>query len=478
MDRNVSIYWIRQDLRLHDNPALKVAVNNGAIVPIYILDDFNSGEHKLGSASRIWLHHSLEKLNKQFKNKLHFFNADPLKIISEICETEKINKVFWNRVYEPWSIQRDKKIKETLNLKGIETNSFNGSLLWEPWEVLKNDGTPYRVFTPYYRRGCLNAVGPRIPTKAPQKIQYYEFQKIKSLDIESLNLLPTHNWKNKIIKKWNVGEKAAEQRLEEFISFELNGYKEGRNFPNKKNVSRLSPHLHWGEISPNTIWHKISNLQHLEINNFEDTDTFLSEMGWREFSYYLLFYFPDLPRKNLQKKFDNFSWDNNSLFLKAWKSGLTGYPIIDAGMRELWSTGYMHNRLRMIVGSFLVKNLLLHWHEGEKWFGDCLVDADLASNSAGWQWIAGCGADAAPYFRIFNPITQGLRFDPNGDYTRRYIPEISMLPNKFLFNPWDAPNEVLKESNIKLGETYPKPIVDIKISRAKALSTFAKLKIS
>jgi deoxyribodipyrimidine photo-lyase len=290
--------------------------------------------------------------------------------------------------------------------------------------------------------------------------------------------LPTHNWKNKIIKKWNVGEKAAEQRLEEFISFELNGYKEGRNFPNKKNVSRLSPHLHWGEISPNTIWHKISNLQHLEINNFEDTDTFLSEMGWREFSYYLLFYFPDLPRKNLQKKFDNFSWDNNSLFLKAWKSGLTGYPIIDAGMRELWSTGYMHNRLRMIVGSFLVKNLLLHWHEGEKWFWDCLVDADLASNSAGWQWIAGCGADAAPYFRIFNPITQGLRFDPNGDYTRRYIPEISMLPNKFLFNPWDAPNEVLKESNIKLGETYPKPIVDIKISRAKALSTFAKLKIS
>ena len=478
LDKNVSIYWIRQDLRLYDNPALKAAVNNGAIVPIYILDDINSGEHKLGSASRIWLYHSLEKLNKQFKNKLHFFNADPLQVISEICESEKINKVYWNRVYEPWCIQRDKKIKEILNLKGIETNSFNGSLLWEPWEVLKNDGTPYRVFTPYYRRGCLNAVEPRIPTKAPQKIQYYDLQKIKSSDIESLNLLPTHNWKNKIIKKWNVGEKAAEQRLEEFISFELNGYKEGRNFPNKKNVSRLSPHLHWGEISPNTIWHKISNLQHLEINNFEDTDTFLSEMGWREFSHYLLFYFPDLPRKNLQKKFDNFSWDNNSLFLKAWKSGLTGYPIIDAGMRELWSTGYMHNRLRMIVGSFLVKNLLLHWHEGEKWFWDCLVDADLASNSAGWQWIAGCGADAAPYFRIFNPITQGLRFDPNGDYTRRYIPEISMLPNKFLFNPWDAPNEVLKESNIKLGETYPKPIVDIKISRAKALSTFAKLKIS
>ena len=199
-------------------------------------------------------------------------------------------------------------------------------------------------------------------------------------------------------------------------------------------------------------------------------------MGWREFSYYLLFYFPDLPRKNLQTKFDKFSWDNNTSFLKAWKSGQTGYPIVDAGMRELWSTGYMHNRLRMIVGSFLVKNLLLHWHEGEKWFWDCLVDADLASNSAGWQWIAGCGADAAPYFRIFNPITQGLKFDPDGHYIRKFVPEISQLPNKYLFNPWEAPSDVLKKANINLGENYPKPIVDIKISRERALSAFAKLK--
>ena len=478
MNKNVSIYWIRKDLRIHDNPALVASIENGAVLPIYILDDTNPGEHKLGSASRVWLHQSLEKLNKKYKNNLNFFKGNPIDILINICETEKIYKIFWNRVYEPWSIQRDKKIKDTLKIKGIDINSFNGSLLWEPWEVLKNDGTPYRVFTPYYRRGCLSAKEPRVPTNTPNKIDYYELKKITSVDISNLNLLPEHSWKDKIIKEWKIGEDSAQERLEEFVNNELDGYKDGRNFPNRKNVSRLSPHLRWGEISPNTIWHRVWSLQALNTNKFQDTDTFLSEMGWREFSYYLLFYFPELPRKNLQKKFDKFSWDNNTSFLKAWKYGQTGYPIIDAGMRELWSTGYMHNRLRMIVGSFLVKNLLLHWHEGEKWFWDCLVDADLASNSAGWQWIAGCGADAAPYFRIFNPITQGLKFDPDGHYIRKYVPEISQLPNKYLFNPWEAPSDVLKEANINLGETYPKPIVDIKISREKALSAFAKLKLT
>ena len=478
MNKNVSIYWIRKDLRVYDNPALVASVENGAVLPIYILDDTNPGEHKLGSASRIWLQQSLEKLNKKFNNNLKFFKGNPIDILANICETEKIYKIFWNRVYEPWSIQRDKKIKDGLKVNGIDISSFNGSLLWEPWEVLKNDGTPYRVFTPYYRRGCLRAKEPRAPMNTPNKFDYYELKKIISIDICNLNLLPKHNWKDKIIKNWKIGEDEAQERLEEFVHNELDGYKDGRNFPNRKNVSRLSPHIHWGEISPNTIWHRVWSLQQLNTNKFQDTDTFLSEMGWREFSYYLLFYFPDLPRKNLQTKFDKFSWDNNTSFLKAWKSGQTGYPIVDAGMRELWSTGYMHNRLRMIVGSFLVKNLLLHWHEGEKWFWDCLVDADLASNSAGWQWIAGCGADAAPYFRIFNPITQGLKFDPDGHYIRKFVPEISQLPNKYLFNPWEAPSDVLKKANINLGENYPKPIVDIKISRERALSAFAKLKLT
>ncbi|MFL2827816.1 MAG: cryptochrome/photolyase family protein, partial [Candidatus Puniceispirillales bacterium] len=282
----------------------------------------------------------------------------------------------------------------------------------------------------------------------------------------------------KITNSWNVGEEAALLRLDNFIEAELDGYKEGRNFPTKKNVSRLSPHLHWGEISPNTVWYKIKDLSDIGLRHQQDTDTFLSEMGWREFSNSLLFYFPELPKKNLQNKFDRFKWDNNKSKLKSWKMGLTGYPIVDAGMRELWSTGYMHNRLRMIVGSFLVKNLLLHWHEGEKWFWNCLVDADLASNSASWQWIAGCGADAAPYFRIFNPVTQGLKFDIDGEYVRKYVPELSKLPNKYLFNPWEASQEILDKANIELGKNYPKPIVDLKTSRQEALSAFAELKVS
>ena len=478
MKQNVSIYWIRQDLRLSDNPALTASVKNGSIIPIYILDDKNPKEHKIGSSSKIWLHYSLQKLKKQFDNKLIFSKGNPEVILTELCQSESISNIFWNRVYEPWSISRDKKIKENMKKEGVEINTFNGSLLWEPWQVLKNDGTPYRVFTPYYRRGCLNANEPRRPLEKPRKIDYFEVKNFKCLTIDQLNLLPKHAWKEKIIETWNIGEKAANKRLDEFVESELNDYKEGRNFPSKKNVSRLSPHLHWGEISPNTVWFKVWDLNQLGIKHQQDTDTFLSEMGWREFSNYLLYYFPELPRKNLQKKFDNFSWDNNPLFLKAWQKGQTGYPIIDAGMRELWSTGYMHNRLRMIVGSFLVKNLLLHWHEGEKWFWDCLVDANLASNSSGWQWIAGCGADAAPYFRIFNPITQGLKFDADGDYVRKFVPEISLLPNKFLFNPWEAPDEILEKANVKLGESYPKPIVDIKASRQKALSAFAELKSS
>jgi deoxyribodipyrimidine photo-lyase len=478
LKNKASIYWIRQDLRLYDNPALIESVKNGTIIPIYILDDINPKEHKMGQASKIWLHHSLKKLNKQMNNNLLISRGNPENILLEICKLEKIKNVFWNRVYEPWAISRDKKIKENFNKENIEVVSLNGSLLWEPWDVLKSDGTPYRVFTPFYRRGCLNAKEPRRPIKAPTNINYFPIKHFKSLTIDDLDLLPNHNWKDKITNSWNVGEEAALLRLDNFIEAELDGYKEGRNFPTKKNVSRLSPHLHWGEISPNTVWYKIKDLSDIGLRHQQDTDTFLSEMGWREFSNSLLYYFPELPKKNLQKKFDKFKWDNNKSKLKSWKMGQTGYPIVDAGMRELWSTGYMHNRLRMIVGSFLVKNLLLHWHEGEKWFWNCLVDADLASNSASWQWIAGCGADAAPYFRIFNPITQGLKFDIDGEYVRKYVPELSKLPNKYLFNPWEASQEILDKANIELGKNYPKPIVDLKTSRQEALSAFAELKVS
>ncbi|MDA9170729.1 DNA photolyase family protein [Alphaproteobacteria bacterium] len=476
MNDNINIYWIRQDLRLMDNPALTAAVNNGPIIPIYILDEKSPKEHKIGQSSRLWLHHSLIQLNRKFDNKLLIAKGNPEDILINICDLEGVNNIFWNRVYEPWSIIRDKQIKQNLSEKNIQVSTFNSSLLWEPWDVKKNDNTPYRVFTPYFRRGCLNAKTPRRPIRKPDNIIYHPINCFKPIQINDLNLQSDYKWKDNIIAQWSIGEDAAQKRLNEFVDNELDGYKEGRNFPTKKNVSRLSPYLHWGEISPNTVWYKVKDKNDLEVKNHQDTDHFLSEMGWREFSHSLLYYFPELPKKNLQKKFDKFSWNIDETKLKAWQRGKTGYPIVDAGMRELWLTGYMHNRLRMIVGSFLVKNLLLHWNEGEKWFWDCLVDADLANNSAGWQWIAGCGADAAPYFRIFNPITQGLKFDPNGEYVRKYIPEISKLPNKYLFNPWEAPYEELERANVTLGDTYPKPIVDLKISRQDALSAFAQLK--
>ena len=279
--------------------------------------------------------------------------------------------------------------------------------------------------------------------------------------------MPKIRWDKKLQPHWKIGEAGAKERLEDFFQEGLPSYKEGRNLPAKPFVSRLSPHLHFGEISPNQVWYA-ATFQ----GKTKDIDHFCSELGWREFSHSLLYYNPTLPVDNLQKKFDNFPWSNDLTRLSAWQKGRTGVPMVDAGMRELWQTGFMHNRVRMITGSFLVKNLLLHWHHGERWFWDTLVDADLANNSASWQWIAGCGADAAPYFRIFNPVTQGQKFDPDGDYVRRYIPEIAALPNKFLFSPWDAPEDLLVDLNITLGETYPKPVVDLKTSRNKALEAF------
>ena len=278
-------------------------------------------------------------------------------------------------------------------------------------------------------------------------------------------------WENEVINLWKVGEAAASQKAKDFFEEGILEYKEGRNYPAKNNVSRLSPHIHFGEISPKRLW-----VETCELEQNKNTIHFLSEICWREFSYYLLYHFPSLPKKNLQTKFDNFPWVDNNDYFEKWKKGETGYPIIDAGMKELYSTGYMHNRVRMIVASFLVKNLLIHWRKGENYFWDCLFDADLANNSAGWQWVAGCGADAAPYFRIFNPIAQGKKFDVDGSYTRKFLPALKNMPNEYLFNPWEAPELVLKEANVSLGSNYPNPIIDIKVSRKNALNAYEKIK--
>lgn len=310
----------------------------------------------------------------------------------------------------------------------------------------------------------------------PESIEIVQ-NSVRSLSLEALNLLPKINWDMQMTARWDISERAAHERLDEFVMDELQDYREGRNFPNKANVSRLSPYLHFGQISPNIAWHRAAEAGAF-ITNEQSLDTFMSELGWREFSYYLLYHFPKLPTDNLQVRFNLFPWaENTDADLQAWQQGKTGYPLVDAGMRELYTTGYMHNRVRMVVGSFLVKNLLIHWHKGEQWFWDCLVDADLASNSAGWQWIAGCGADAAPFFRIFNPITQSEKFDKQGSYIRRYVPELAGMPEKYIHAPWLAPPEVLTGAGVVIGNNYPAPIMDIKESRERALAAFAVTKI-
>ncbi|MDB9788385.1 DNA photolyase family protein [Candidatus Thioglobus sp.] len=470
MNTPTAIYWLRQDLRLSDNPALFAAAKNNSILPIYILDDVNSKDYSMGEASRFWLHYSLHSLNKSLDQNLSIYSGDPIEVILEIINRLDIKEIFWNRCYEPWRIKRDKHIKKELELKGISVNTFNGSLLWEPWTIKKADGTPYKVFTPYFRKGCLLSDEPRKPISTPENLNLFH-DKNSLKDINALSLLPSTKWDIEMKSFWNIGELGANNRLTEFLSNGVENYKEGRNIPSKPFVSRLSPHLHFGEISPNQAWHAAQ-----KKGDDTNIDHFCSELGWREFSYTQLYFNPELPKKNLQSKFDLFPWDQDEQKLIAWQKGQTGIPMVDAGMRELWLTGAMHNRVRMVVGSFLVKNLLLHWHHGERWFWDCLVDADLASNSASWQWIAGCGADAAPYFRIFNPVTQGQKFDSDGEYIRKYIPEISELPNKYLFNPWEAPQEELDMAGVVIGKDYPKPIIDLKLSRQNALEAFKSLK--
>ena len=469
----VSIMWFRQDLRVKDNPALNAACDMGKIVPIYIYDDTAPNGREPGGASKWWLHHSLSSLNKRLNGHLQIFKGDPQTLIPNLMKSFNAKGIFWNRCYEPWQINRDKTIKKTLIEHDYEAHSCNGSLLWEPMKVLKKDGTPYRVFTPYYKKGCLQVEEPRYPKAPPARITYADVDN-DSDGLTSLDLIPSINWDATIEKEWSPGEDGAADNLADFIENSVRKYKDGRDIPSANGTSRLSPHLHFGEVSPNQVWYAIKD----KFGNSEDKsiETYLSELGWREFSYYLLFHFPTLPNKNFNEKFDKFPWRTDAKALKAWQKGNTGIPIVDAGMRELWQTGYMHNRVRMIVGSFLVKNLLLSWHEGERWFWDTLLDADLASNSASWQWVAGSGADAAPYFRIFNPILQGEKFDKKGNYVRKYCPELKKLSDKYIHKPWEAPSAILKDAGIELGKEYPKPIVDLKASRQRALDAFQTLK--
>ena len=469
MNQPLSIVWFRQDLRTLDNPALTAACKADNVLPIYILDDANAGQYKMGGASRWWLHHSLKALNASLSNALNIYHGDAATVIGDLCQRFAVETVYWNRCYEPYHITQSQNIKVQLSSQGINACSINGSLLNEPWAVFKKDGSPYKVFTPYHREA--SKIDRPIDILPAPTLPIGLTRDPKAILLDSLALLPLTHWDASFYKHWTPGEAGASSLLNRFLSDGINDYKDGRDRPALKAISRLSPHLHFGDISPQQIINAL-----LTIADDQNSEHFKREIRWREFSYYLLFHFPGLPNQNLKTNFDHFPWENNPAWLKRWQQGLTGYPLVDAGMRELRQTGYMHNRVRMVVASFLIKNLLVDWRLGASWFWDCLVDADLASNSASWQWVAGCGTDASPYFRVFNPIIQGEKFDPQGEYTKLYVPELKALPDKYLFRPWEAPPEVLNQANITLGETYPHPIVQIKESRQKALEAYGSTK--
>ena len=466
----LSIVWFRRDLRVADNPALTKAVEMGGVLPIYIYDETDTDQSAKGSANSVWLHQSLKSLNASLDGKLRFFNGDPEEILPRLASEVSAKHVFWNRFYTPHRVTVDEGIKSALQEMGVDAKSFNGSLLWEPWQVTKADGSPYKVFTPFYRKGCMNAQRPRATLPAPEQVDFAEVE-LASQTLDALQLVPNMPWTSEVMKGWTVGEAGARAAWGNFVDGGLDGYKKGRDFPSKAHVSRLSPHLAFGEVSPHQIW---AALEHQ--TDSEDVAHFKSELAWREFSYYLLFHFDEFATQNFNAKFDRFQWRTDNEALLKWQQGQTGIPIVDAGMRELWQTGYMHNRVRMIVASFLTKNLMLDWRLGADWFENCLVDADRANNRASWQWVAGCGADAAPYFRIFNPVTQSEKFDAAGDYIRQYVPEIADLPDKYLAKPFEAPSNILRQVGIQLGRDYPQPLVDLKKSRSRALDAFAALK--
>lgn len=472
---SVAVVWFRRDLRLLNNPALcHAAQYYRTVIPVYIHSPSELHISSEGSASRWWLHHSLAALDRTLQSRgsrLILRSGTVSEQLTRLMAETSASAVFWNRRYEPDTIERDSNVKASLKRQGITAESFNGSLLHEPWDITSQSGKPYQVFTPFWK-ACL-ARQP-VPS-ASSDLEHWESppQWPVSESLAEWNLLPAIPWDTGFGRVWNPGESGAHARLQEFMTSGLSGYAQGRDVPASPGTSRLSPHLHFGEISPRQIW---AAVQSHRSKHSTDIETFLREIGWREFAHHILYHFPKTPESPLRESFQKFPWVQNPQFLRAWQRGKTGYPIVDAGMRELWTTGWMHNRVRMIVGSFLTKHLRISWQEGARWFWDTLVDADLANNTLGWQWIGGCGADAAPYFRVFNPMTQGEKFDPNGEYVRRWVPELAPLPNSVIHQPWTATASQLSSAGLRLGHDYPHPIVDHSQAREQALLAFSKIK--
>jgi deoxyribodipyrimidine photo-lyase len=475
-----SIHWFRLDLRLADNPALRAAIERGGpVVPVFTWAPDEEGDWPPGGASKWWLHQSLAALDASFRrlgSKLIIRRGPSLDALRQLVKETGAQAVFWNRRYEPAVIARDTKVQEALRRDGLGVETFNAALLHEPWTIKNQSGRPFQVFTPFWRH-CLTKPDPAEPLPAPKNIPALKTGP-RSLALAELELEPKINWANGLRAAWQPGEAGVPANLNRFLSSAFDDYTDQRNRPDVNGTSRLSPHLHFGEIGPRQVWHGVARMaskRGLSADKWRSSQ-FLAEIGWREFAHHLLYHFPHTPTEPLRADFKRFSWRKDAAWLRAWQKGETGFPIVDAGMRELWTTGWVHNRVRMIVASFLVKDLLISWQEGARWFWDTLVDANLANNTLGWQWTAGCGADAAPYFRVFNPTSQGEKFDPNGDYVRRWCPELARLPTKWIHQPDKAPPEKLCAAGVELGRNYPQPIVSHAIAREVALDAFAQLK--
>lgn len=470
-DQAPTLVWFRQDLRLADNPALAAAVERGApIIPLFILDEESPGIRPLGGAGRWWLHGSLEALARDLKKlglTLVLKRGSASQIIERLVAEHGIGTIYWNRLYDPASRKRDEAIKSALKTQGRITESFNASLLFEPWQVKTKQGGSFQVFTPFWR-AAQEQVRIARPLMAPDGPLPGKTG-IDSDRLADWHLLPTKpDWAGGMRQAWTPGEEAARARANDFLDDRLDIYHQQRDRPDLDISSHLSPHLRFGEISPRQLWAATDHRTGGEITS-GGAETFLRELGWREFCHHLLFHQDDIATTPLRPEFADFPWRDSPQDLHAWQKGLTGYPIVDAGMRQLWETGWMHNRVRMVVGSLLVKQLLLPWQSGELWFWDTLVDACPASNPASWQWVAGCGADAAPYFRIFNPVLQGEKFDPKGTYIRRWVPELRDVDDQFIHQPWKASRPP---------KAYPAPIVELAGSRARALDAYASTKKS
>jgi len=482
-----ALLWFRQNLRLHDNPPLVQAANEShhGVLPVYLFNE--SPPHRsFGGASKWALHNALTHLNQRlhddYNQTLYVEKTDALiQRLVEIAQDVGADTVYSEQRWEPGATQLEADLKEALYNKGMNLVLCNASLLQPAMEGCKANGEPYLVFTPYWKKQYAALKDSlRDVHHAPENLPKIKSlnQQYQSFELDSLDLLPTRNWYEEMENQWELSEAEGQKRLHRFLDGYATEYKTTRNLPAIEGTSTLSTYFHFGVMSVVDVFHKVQSKINLcsQQDHIESLQTYLSELGWREFAHHLLYYFPQTPEKALKEKYQAFPWEPDKAYLHAWQHGQTGYPIVDAGMRQLWATGWMHNRLRMIVGSLLVKHLLQPWQDGETWFWDTLIDGDTASNTLGWQWISGCGADASPYFRVFNPITQSEKFDKNGEYIRKWVPELTNVPNEFIHTPWEMTTSQQSRYKVRIGKDYPEPIIGHKEGRQRALDAFQTIK--